>query len=146
MCLIVWVVSCGRGEKGPDDAYGRLSRSRRFRKISAPSQPQRLRQVLANLRQDLEELESALVEFEEALDGESTTRPDGRKGLNLLSIPEVCQELGMGKSWVYRRIRSGEIPSVKLGHNIKVRREDLERYIEAQRHRPGGEGSSPGKE
>jgi excisionase family DNA binding protein len=44
---------------------------------------------------------------------------------------EVCQELGMGKSWVYRRIRSGEIPSVRLGNNIKVRREDLEGYLEA---------------
>ena len=86
------------------------------------------------------------MEFEEALDREATNRPDGRKGLNLLSIPEVCQELGMGKSWVYRRIRSGEIPSVKLGHNIKVRREDLERYLEAQRHRPRGKGSPPGKE
>ena len=42
----------------------------------------------------------------------------------------------MGKSWVYRRIQSGEIPSVKLGHNIKVRREDLEGYLEAQRYRP----------
>ena len=78
------------------------------------------------------------MEFEEALGGEATIRPDGRKGLNLLSIPEVCQELGMGKSWVYRRIQSGEIPSVKLGHNIKVRREDLEGYLEAQRHRPTG--------
>jgi excisionase family DNA binding protein len=134
------------GRKRPDDAYGRLPRPRRFRKISAPSQPQRLRQVLANLHRTLEEFETALVEFEEALGGESTIRPDGRKGLNLLSIPEVCQELGMGKSWVYRRIQSGEIPSVKLGHNIKVRREDLERYLEAQRHRPRGEGSPPGKE
>ncbi len=42
----------------------------------------------------------------------------------------------MGKSWVYRRIKSGEIPSVKLGHNIKVRREDLERYLEEQRYSP----------
>jgi excisionase family DNA binding protein len=56
-------------------------------------------------------------------------RPVERKGLELLSIPEVCQELGMGKSWVYRRIQSGEIPSVKLGRNIKVRREALEGYL-----------------
>ena len=61
-------------------------------------------------------------------------RPLERKGLELLSIPEVCQELGMGKSWVYRRIQSGEIPSVKLGRNIKVRREDLEWYLENQRY------------
>ena len=63
-------------------------------------------------------------------------RPQERKGLELLSIPEVCQELGMGKSWVYRRIQSGEIPSVKLGRNIKVRREDLEGYLDAQRYQP----------
>ncbi len=51
----------------------------------------------------------------------------------LLSVEEVCEELGMGKTWVYRRLRSGEIPSVKLGRSIKVRRDELEEYL--QRHR-----------
>ena len=45
----------------------------------------------------------------------------------------------MGKSWVYRRIRSGEIPSVKLGNNIKVKRQDLEEYLENQRYQPPSE-------
>ena len=45
----------------------------------------------------------------------------------------------MGKSWVYRRLKSGEVPSVKLGHNIKVKREDLEQYLEDQRYQPPGE-------
>jgi excisionase family DNA binding protein len=36
----------------------------------------------------------------------------------------------MSKSWVHRRIKSGEIPSVKLGGKIKVRCEDLEGYLE----------------
>jgi excisionase family DNA binding protein len=58
------------------------------------------------------------------------------QGLDLLSIPELCQALGMGKSWVYRRIKSGEIPSVKLGHNIKVKRADLDEYLENQRYQP----------
>ena len=114
-------------------------------------QPQRLERALEPLRRaleshhrSLEELESALLEFEENL-GDRRERPErpqapqGRGeggGLDLLSIADVCRELGMGKSWVYRRIQSGEIPSVKLGHNIKVRREDLEGYLEAQRYRP----------
>ncbi len=85
-----------------------------MRKID-PHSKQNVRRTLKRFHRALEELESALVEFEEALDGESTIRPDGRKGLNLLSIPEVCQEIGMGKSFVYKKIRSGEIPSVKLG-------------------------------
>ena len=56
--------------------------------------------------------------------------------MDLLSIPEPCQEPGMGKSWVYRRLRSGEIPSVKLGRSIKVKRADLEEYLENHRFRP----------
>jgi excisionase family DNA binding protein len=63
-------------------------------------------------------------------------RPESHKGLDLLSLAEVCQELGMSKSWVFKRIKSGEIPSVRFGHNIKVKREDLEEYLEAQRYHP----------
>ena len=100
---------------------------------------QRLKQALQAHHQALEELEGALLQFEESIYGEAQERPQERKGLDLLSIPELCQELGMGKSWVYRRLRSGEIPSVKLGRSIKVKREDLEAYLESRRHRPPGE-------
>jgi excisionase family DNA binding protein len=103
---------------------------------------QPLREALESHRRSLEGLESALIEFEEALGAQErrehpkeqeAQRGGAGGGLDLLSITDVCQELGMGKSWVYRRIQSGEIPSVKLGRNIKVRREDLEGYLEAQR-------------
>ena len=100
---------------------------------------QKLKKALDDHHQALEGLESTLLEFEEALTGEAAVRPESRKGLDLLSIPEVCQELGMGKSWVYRRLKSGEIPSIKLGHNIKVKREELEQYLESQRHQPSAE-------
>jgi excisionase family DNA binding protein len=123
-------------------------------------QPQHLRRTLEPLRlaleahhRSLEELESALIEVDEALSGreERPEYPQAKQqggpeaagggeaaggSLDLLSITDVCQELGMGKSWVYRRIQSGEIPSVKLGRNIKVRREDLEEYLEHQRYQP----------
>jgi len=97
---------------------------------------ERLQQALDNVRQALEEFESALLEFEEALEGGEQERFQTHEGPNLLSIPEVCRELGMGKSWVYKKIRSGEIPSVKLGRNIKVARRDLEGYLEQRRARP----------
>ena len=92
----------------------------------------KLKQAIEIARQGLEGLETALLEFEEALSGKASVRPESRKGLDLLSIPEVCQELGMSKGWVYQRIRSGEIPSVTLGHNIKVRREAIEEYLQSQ--------------
>jgi excisionase family DNA binding protein len=49
--------------------------------------------------------------------------------VQLLSIPQLCQELGMGKSWIYRPLRSGDIPSIRLGCTIKVRRDELEQYL-----------------
>src|ERR687897_3135228 len=100
-----------------------------------------LREALESHHRSLEGLESALIEFEETFNEpeQRKERPQaqpGAGGLDLLSITDVCQELGMGKSWVYRRIQSGEIPSVKLGRNIKVRREYLEEYLETQRYQP----------
>jgi excisionase family DNA binding protein len=109
--------------------------------VDKKQQQQRLKQTFEALRQALEDAESALIEYEETL-GEypsSTVRPQSRTGLELLSIPKVCQELGMGKSWVYQRIRSGEIPSIKMGHNIKVRREALDGYLERHPYRPSQE-------
>src|SRR5215212_240180 len=112
----------------------------RTRQLKRALEP--LMQALESHHRSLKELESTLIEFEETLSGREE-RPEhpqakhdgeGGGGLDLLSITDVCQELGMGKSWVYRRIQSGEIPSVKLGRNIKVRREDLEGYLEAQRY------------
>jgi excisionase family DNA binding protein len=125
----------------------------RTRQLKRALEP--LVEALESHHRSLEELESALIEFEEALVGreESPERPQAQPGaeaaagghLDLLSITDVCQELGMGKSWVYRRIQSGEIPSVKLGRNIKVRREDLEGYLEAQRYNPTTSGPALGE-
>ena len=115
----------------------------RTRQLKRALEP--LRQALEAHHRSLEDLESALMEFQEALGGQEEGRRQERPqvqeqgaegGLDLLSITDVCRELGMGKSWVYRRIQSGEIPSVKLGRNIKVRREDLRGYLEGQRYQP----------
>ena len=115
----------------------------RARQLKRALEP--LRQALEAHHRSLEDLESALVEFQEALGGQQEERRQERPqvqqqgaegGLDLLSITDVCRALGMGKSWVYRRIQGGEIPSVKLGRNIKVRREDLQGYLEGQRYQP----------
>src|ERR671916_541570 len=93
---------------------------------------EQLKQDLQAHREALEKLESALIEFEESISGEASLRPQEepqQHGVQLLSIAQVCQEIGMGKSWVYRRLRSGEIPSIRLGRTIKVRRDELEQYL-----------------
>ena len=99
---------------------------------------QRLQQALKAHHQALNDLQSALLAFEENLyEQEDPKRGPG--GPELLSMADVCRTLGMGKSWTYRRIKSGEIPSVKLGRSIKVKREDLEEYLESRRYQPPGE-------
>jgi excisionase family DNA binding protein len=99
-------------------------------------QLQRLKQALQIQRRAIEELEGVLSEVEATLPkgGEPSERPGSQEGLQLLSIAEVCRTLGMGKSWTYRRLKSGEIPSVKLGRSIKVKREDLEEYLDSRRY------------
>jgi excisionase family DNA binding protein len=105
-------------------------------------QPQRLKQALDNLRQALEEAESVLLELDETFFEEEEEKhvrwTQERRGQDLFSVIEVCQELGMGKSWVHRKIKNGEIPSIRLGNNIKVRRKDLEEYLESSRQHPPG--------
>ena len=113
---------------------------------------QRLEQALEAFVEDLEGLDGAVQSFEEALleleegalkegapeaGSEEQGAPVHRGGhhnLRLLSPSEVCEELGADRAWVYRRMRSGEIPSLKLGNALKVRREDLEEYIKGQQH------------
>ena len=94
-----------------------------------------LKEALQAHHQALEQLESALVDFEQSISGEATLRPQQQRGsVQLLSIPQLCQELGMGKSWLYRRLRSGEIPSIRLGRSIKVRRDELEQYLQSHHY------------
>ena len=97
-----------------------------------------LKQALQAHRQALEKLESALVEFEETIAAEASLRPqvEEQRGGRLLSIAQVCQAIGMGKRFVYRRLRTGDIPSPKLGRTIKVRRDALREYLERHRY-PG---------
>ena len=70
---------------------------------------------------------------------EGVSEPILTQSLRLLSIQQVGEVLGMGRSWVYQQIRNGEMPSIQLGGSIKVRREDLEEYI--QKHRRSAEAN-----
>jgi excisionase family DNA binding protein len=108
--------------------------------------PQRLEQALESFVEDLEGLEGAVQRFEEALlELEEGALKEGalEEGAQvyqngqtprLLSPSEVCQELEADRASVYQKLRSGEIPSLKLGSALKVRREDLEEYMKGHQH------------
>ncbi len=103
--------------------------------------PQRLEQALESFVEDLEGLEGAVQRFEEALlELEEGALEEGApvyqngKTPRLLAPSEVCQELEADSASVYQKLRSGEIPSLKLGNALKVRREDLEEYMKGHQH------------
>lgn len=48
---------------------------------------------------------------------------------NLLTINDICRELGIGKTSAYKLIKSKKIKSGKIGQKIVIRRKDLEEYI-----------------
>jgi len=97
-----------------------------------------VKQYLASSIIGSEELQSFTVDFDEPLrgalyEGVSRMRDGGPSPQQLLSVGEVCEVLGMGKSWVYQQIRSGELPSIQLGGSVTVERADLKAYLDKRR-------------
>lgn len=50
----------------------------------------------------------------------------------LWTAAEVAERLRVSTMTIYRLIRSGELPAVRIGRNYRVRQGDLEAYLEAQ--------------
>jgi Zn-finger domain-containing protein len=75
---------------------------------------QRLKQALEAHRQALAKLEAALTEFEGTLAGEASEQPDGLAS-ELLSMEEVRQTLGRGKSWTQQQPRLGQVLRIPSG-------------------------------
>lgn len=61
----------------------------------------------------------------------------GVLGDHLLTAAEVAGRLRVSTMTVYRLIRSGELPAVRVGRNYRVQVEDLETYLHEQRVDPG---------
>ena len=91
-----------------------------------------LKQYLAASIVGQEGISGFTFEVEEHLQGswhEGVSEPSYKQSLRLLSVNEVAEVLGMGRSWVYQQTREGKLPSVQLGGTIRVRQQDLEAYV-----------------
>jgi hypothetical protein len=110
-------------------------------RMEATTSTQHLEQTIESFVEGLEGLESTLVKFEEALleleegalEEEAAEHQNGQN-FKLLSPSEVCGELGEESAVVYCKLRSGEIPSLRLGQDLKVRWADLQEYVKGQQH------------
>ena len=50
---------------------------------------------------------------------------------SLLTVKEVEKHLKLGHTKIHQLLASGEIPSLKIGKSRRVRRTDLDRFLEA---------------
>lgn len=48
---------------------------------------------------------------------------------DLLTVAEVAAELRVSKMTVYRLTNDRELPSVRIGRSVRVRRADLDAYL-----------------
>ena len=49
----------------------------------------------------------------------------------LLTVDEVQQLTKLGRTKVYGLIRDGQLPIVRIGRSVRIRREALERWLAA---------------
>ena len=50
-----------------------------------------------------------------------------------LKVPEVAAVLRIARSRAYELVGSGEIPSVRIGRNVRANCKELDRWLEKQR-------------
>jgi len=50
-----------------------------------------------------------------------------------MKVAEVAQELRIARSRAHELVANGSIPAVKIGRSVRVRRKELERWLEGQR-------------
>ena len=53
------------------------------------------------------------------------------------SADGLVRWLGIGRTKTYEMLSSGEIPSYRIGRLLRIRRQDVEAWLERNRYRPG---------
>lgn len=51
------------------------------------------------------------------------------KKTGLLTVSEAADALGMSTAWVYQQTDSGELPHVRLGGAVRLRRKDVDKFV-----------------
>ena len=54
-----------------------------------------------------------------------------------MGVPELAEHLGVGERTVYAFLDRGLIPADKLGRVIRLKRADVDAFLEANRVEPG---------
>ena len=73
----------------------------------------------------------ARIEKGDGLEGKDFSEP-------LLTVGEVAQLMRVSNMTVYRLIKSGQLSAIRVGKNYRLRRVDINRYLDERAVRVGG--------
>ena len=62
--------------------------------------------------------------------GKNGMRPENER--EFISLNQLQETLGIGRTKAYDLVASGELPAIRVGRAIRVRRADLDRWAERQ--------------
>jgi excisionase family DNA binding protein len=65
----------------------------------------------------------------------SITDGNGARRSRFLTVPEVARELGISERSVWRLIEMGELSPHRFGAATRIKREELDAYVERSRSR-----------
>jgi excisionase family DNA binding protein len=73
--------------------------------------------------------------------GPETTSDDGHTAMSrprlprasrLLEAEDIAAYLGMRTDWVYREVRAGRLPHIRLGRAVRFRLESIDAWLESR--------------
>lgn len=70
---------------------------------------------------------------------------DAHAPKKLFRVSEVAEILSLCKSKVERLIKTGDMPSVRIGRSLRVHAEDLDAWLDARRPSSGSRGTEQGQ-
>ena len=50
-------------------------------------------------------------------------------GVRLLTVSEVAATMRVSNMTVYRLIKSGQLPAIRVGKNFRIRESDVDKYL-----------------
>ena len=59
----------------------------------------------------------------------------------LMTVEELRRFLAVSRTYAYRMLGDGELPSVRLGRVLRVRRSDVLRFVEEHTERGGADAA-----
>jgi excisionase family DNA binding protein len=66
-------------------------------------------------------------------------RRGGYVGEPLLTVAEVAATMRVSNMTIYRLIKSGQLPAIRVGKNFRIRESDMNRYLSDRSVGPPGE-------